>query len=74
MLVKPDLHGNTCDLHGKRNFAISSLRQVDEYASSKVTMSGSNEVIGDNRIQICGLNPDHEVTSKLMRPTKISEY
>ncbi|OWY96573.1 hypothetical protein PHMEG_00033131 [Phytophthora megakarya] len=26
---RPDLHGNTRDLHGKRTFAISSLRQVD---------------------------------------------
>ncbi|OWY94052.1 hypothetical protein PHMEG_00036330 [Phytophthora megakarya] len=36
---RPDLHGNTCDLHGKHTFAISSLRQVDEYARSEVTMS-----------------------------------
>ncbi|OWY96112.1 LOW QUALITY PROTEIN: hypothetical protein PHMEG_00033709, partial [Phytophthora megakarya] len=36
---RPDLHGNTCDLHGKHTFAISSLRQIDEYARSEVTMS-----------------------------------
>ncbi|OWZ23517.1 LOW QUALITY PROTEIN: hypothetical protein PHMEG_0001584 [Phytophthora megakarya] len=36
---RPDLYGNTCDLHGKRTFAISSLRQVDEYGRTEVTMS-----------------------------------
>ncbi|OWZ17550.1 hypothetical protein PHMEG_0008502 [Phytophthora megakarya] len=36
---RPDPHGNTCDLHRKHTFAISSLRQVDEYARSEVTMS-----------------------------------
>ncbi|OWZ06628.1 hypothetical protein PHMEG_00021094 [Phytophthora megakarya] len=36
---RPDLHSNTSDLHGKRTFVISSLRQIDEYAGSKVTMS-----------------------------------
>ncbi|OWZ07353.1 LOW QUALITY PROTEIN: hypothetical protein PHMEG_00020262 [Phytophthora megakarya] len=36
---RPDLHGNTCYLYGKHTFAISSLRQGDEYASSEVSMS-----------------------------------
>ncbi|OWZ05640.1 hypothetical protein PHMEG_00022234 [Phytophthora megakarya] len=36
---RSDLHGNTYDLHGKRTFAMSRLRQVDEYARSEVTMS-----------------------------------
>ncbi|OWY97793.1 hypothetical protein PHMEG_00031590, partial [Phytophthora megakarya] len=43
---RSDLHGNTCDMHGKRTFAISSLRRVDEYAKSEVTMSVTGESRG----------------------------
>ncbi|OWZ11897.1 hypothetical protein PHMEG_00015017 [Phytophthora megakarya] len=35
-----DLPDNTRDLHGNHTFAISILRQADEYASSDVTMTG----------------------------------
>ncbi|OWZ07782.1 LOW QUALITY PROTEIN: hypothetical protein PHMEG_00019785 [Phytophthora megakarya] len=72
---RPDLHGNTRDLHGKRTFAISSLRQVDEYARSEVTMSVDlqpGESRGYWRQQ--DLDYDHEVTPKIQKPSKIAEY
>ncbi|POM62559.1 LOW QUALITY PROTEIN: hypothetical protein PHPALM_28275 [Phytophthora palmivora] len=34
----PDLRGNTYDLNGNRAVAISSVRQVDDYSRSEVTM------------------------------------
>ncbi|OWZ10885.1 hypothetical protein PHMEG_00016176, partial [Phytophthora megakarya] len=77
---RPDLHGNTCDLHGKHTFAISSLRQVDEYASAEVIMSVDlqpGEFRGYCRQQEpdLWLKPtDHEVTPEIQRPSKISEY
>ncbi|OWZ11025.1 LOW QUALITY PROTEIN: hypothetical protein PHMEG_00016010 [Phytophthora megakarya] len=70
---RPDLQGNTCDLHGKRTITISSLRQVDEYARSEVTMISNqenHEVIGESKTRIY----DHEVTPEIQRPSKISEY
>ncbi|OWZ10688.1 hypothetical protein PHMEG_00016422 [Phytophthora megakarya] len=77
---RPDLHGNTCDLHGKRTFAISSLRQVDEYARSEVIMSVNlqpGEARGYWRLRDPDLwfkPTDHEVTSEIKGPSKISEY
>ncbi|OWZ23107.1 hypothetical protein PHMEG_0002063 [Phytophthora megakarya] len=77
---KPDLHGNRCDLHGKRTFAISSLRLVDEYARSDVTMS-VNLQPGESRGYWRQQDPDlwfkptdHEITPKIQRPSKIAEY
>ncbi|POM72921.1 LOW QUALITY PROTEIN: Eukaryotic/viral aspartic protease, active site, partial [Phytophthora palmivora] len=34
----PGLHGNTYDLNGNRAVAISSIRQVDDYSRSEVTL------------------------------------
>ncbi|OWY97472.1 hypothetical protein PHMEG_00031984, partial [Phytophthora megakarya] len=77
---RPDLHGNTCDLHGKHTFAISSLRQVDEYASAEVIMSVDLQP-GESRGYCRQQEPDlwlkptdHEVTPEIQRPSKISEY
>ncbi|OWY99065.1 hypothetical protein PHMEG_00030003 [Phytophthora megakarya] len=62
---RPDLHGNTCDLHGKRTITISSLRQVDEYARSEVTISDTD---------LWFKPADHEVAPEIQRPSKIAEY
>ncbi|OWZ00079.1 hypothetical protein PHMEG_00028813 [Phytophthora megakarya] len=77
---RPDLHGNTCDLHGKRTFAISSLRQVDEYARSEGTMSVGLQP-GESRGYCRQHDPDllfkptdHEVTPEIQKPSKIAEY
>ncbi|OWZ19432.1 hypothetical protein PHMEG_0006328 [Phytophthora megakarya] len=77
---RPDLHGNTCDMHGKHTYAMSSLRQVDGYARSEVTM-GVNLQPGESRGYRRQQDPDlwfkptdHEVTSEIKRPSKISEY
>ncbi|OWY97869.1 hypothetical protein PHMEG_00031494, partial [Phytophthora megakarya] len=76
----PDLHGNTCDLHGNRTFTISSLRQVDEYARSEAAMS-VNLQPGESRGYLRQQDPDlwfkpadHEVTPEIQRPSKIAEY
>ncbi|OWZ18150.1 hypothetical protein PHMEG_0007807 [Phytophthora megakarya] len=77
---RPDLHGNTCVLHGKRTFVIASLRQADEYARSEITMSVDLQS-GESRGYWKQQDPDlwfkptdHEATPEIQRPSKIAEY
>ncbi|OWZ17897.1 hypothetical protein PHMEG_0008107 [Phytophthora megakarya] len=77
---RPDLHGNTCDLHGKHTFTISSLRQVDEYARSEVIMRVDLQPV-ESRGYWIQQDPDlwfkprdHEVTSESKRHSEITEF
>ncbi|OWZ22837.1 LOW QUALITY PROTEIN: hypothetical protein PHMEG_0002391 [Phytophthora megakarya] len=75
-----ELPDNTCDLHENHTFTISSLRQVNEYARSDVTMTVDlrpNESRGYWKQQDSNLwfkSADQETTVELTKPSRIAEY
>ncbi|OWY98720.1 hypothetical protein PHMEG_00030446, partial [Phytophthora megakarya] len=74
------LPDNTRDLYGNHTFAISSLRQADEYARSDVTMTvdlhpGESRGYWKQKDPDLWFKPaDQETTTEITKPSRIAEY